>query len=937
METKNNRILLVEDDAIIALNQKMQLEKQGYQVLHSSTGEKAIDIVNSHRDEIDLILMDIDLGKGIDGTEAAEKILKKKEVPILFLSSHTEPAIVNKTEIITSYGYVVKNSGITVLHASIKMAFKLFSAHKDIQKHRNEAEEVNESLKLTNKNLITANKKLKRLERAIESTEDVIFITDLNGIITFINSQFTKIYGFKEDEIIGKANPRILNLINYSDEENTDFWNMLKEKHHHQKQFLNRSSTGEILTVEVTFAPIFDKNGDLKEFVQIHRDITQKLSTEEKLIQREDYLKFFSQFALEQANTETLKDLSKLILKQLMRLTNAIFVTYSDYDYENKILKNLQISTSKTIINSATKIAGKQILKTEVPVDENYFQDIVRDKIKTYHSLYEDTNGAVNQQISNALNKILKINEIWGLSYSIGENLYGVSAFAIGKNQTAPDKRVLEAFINLTAISQRRILLEKKYLLQIEELKKSKIIQKNLSSNTVTMESILDNYNESIWSVDKKLNYTFINTYFRKDYKEAYSIELTPGMYALSMTTKKQQNFWRPKYLAALKGERVSFDFTDGTLRNKKYFRINLNPIHSRGVIIGVSGISIDITKQTLTELEVKKTIERSQQYLDLAGVMFAAINKEGIITLVNKKLCEISAYREDELLGQNWIDLMIPENLKKEIIPLFQKFLSGELTTVKYNENPILTKTGEEKLIAWHNTILKDDEGNINGHLSSGTDITDQKKTENEIRKLLIEKELILQEVHHRIKNNMNTLISLISLQTSTVKSEETLNALLEIENRVRSMMVLYNTLYQSSDFQSASVKHYFSALIDNIIENFPNSNLISVKKDIADFQLDAKTIFNLGIIINEILTNSMKYAFNDNSSGELHVSVKFANNNLQIIIADNGIGFPDNINLNDNPGFGLKLIKMLVQQMEGSIRVENKKGSKFFISFKK
>ncbi len=121
------KILLVEDDPIVAMVGKKTLAKYGYNVLHASSGEMAVDAFASHQD-IDLVLMDIDLGYGVDGTEAAALILDQRDIPVVFLSSHTEPDIVEKTEKITSYGYVVKNSGSTILFASIKRAFKLFEA-----------------------------------------------------------------------------------------------------------------------------------------------------------------------------------------------------------------------------------------------------------------------------------------------------------------------------------------------------------------------------------------------------------------------------------------------------------------------------------------------------------------------------------------------------------------------------------------------------------------------------------------------------------------------------------------------------------------------------------------------------------------------------------------------------------------------------------------
>ena len=178
--TFGKSILLVEDDAILALLEKKQLLEEGYRVNHVTSGEKALDLVFGKREIFDLILMDIDLGNGIDGTETATQILKQLEVPILFLSSHTEREVVRKTETITSYGYVVKNSGFTVLDASIKMAFKLFDAHENIK-----------------------NKK-EHLETVLHSIGDAVIATDKEGIVVKMNPVAEYLTGWKFDEGQGK-------------------------------------------------------------------------------------------------------------------------------------------------------------------------------------------------------------------------------------------------------------------------------------------------------------------------------------------------------------------------------------------------------------------------------------------------------------------------------------------------------------------------------------------------------------------------------------------------------------------------------------------------------------------------------------------------------------------------------------------------------------
>src|SRR6056297_2153210 len=177
------KILLVEDEAILALSEAKMLEKNGYEVTTAYSGEKAIKAVASNSD-IDLILMDIDLGRGMDGTEAAQEILKKHDLPIAFLSSHTEPEIVEKTEGITSYGYIVKNSGETVIIAAIKMAFRLFEAKMKEKEHK-------EAL-LHSHNLMSY---------IIEHNQSAVAVHDKNLKYIYVSQQYLNQYNVRKRDV----------------------------------------------------------------------------------------------------------------------------------------------------------------------------------------------------------------------------------------------------------------------------------------------------------------------------------------------------------------------------------------------------------------------------------------------------------------------------------------------------------------------------------------------------------------------------------------------------------------------------------------------------------------------------------------------------------------------------------------------------------------
>ena len=193
-------ILLVEDEVLIAMQEAKQLEKEGYRVIRAHSGEDAVAMVKKASNTIALILMDINLGAGIDGTQAAQEILKENDIPILFLSSHTEPEVVAKTEKITSYGYVVKSSSPTVLFASIKMAFKLHAAHQALRQANEKLEAEIAERKQTEEALRKSEAKFRAV---VENSYDGILFGDVNAKISYRSPSYTRINGYTDEERLG--------------------------------------------------------------------------------------------------------------------------------------------------------------------------------------------------------------------------------------------------------------------------------------------------------------------------------------------------------------------------------------------------------------------------------------------------------------------------------------------------------------------------------------------------------------------------------------------------------------------------------------------------------------------------------------------------------------------------------------------------------------
>ncbi len=300
MSARRRTILLVDDEAIIAMAQAEDLEKEGYTVVLAGSGREAIDAVDRARGGIDLVLMDIDLGKGMDGTEAAREILATHDIPVVFLSSHTERAIVEKTEAITSYGYVVKSAGITVLAASIRMAFRLHDAHDRIQAKNMEIEAANEELEAANEELVRSQRDLIEGEKSLAISEeryrclfeqgsDAIFVADpATRRILDCNRKAEDLTGRTRDELLA-MNADLL----HTEDQRAPTMEYFREFVLGRREGTVESAvlTGEGMRVPVSISAGVVQAGGKSLLLGIFRDITDRTRIEEALRAQERRLR----------------------------------------------------------------------------------------------------------------------------------------------------------------------------------------------------------------------------------------------------------------------------------------------------------------------------------------------------------------------------------------------------------------------------------------------------------------------------------------------------------------------------------------------------------------------------------------------------------------------------------------------------------------------
>ncbi|MDI6790809.1 MAG: histidine kinase dimerization/phosphoacceptor domain -containing protein [Thermodesulfobacteriota bacterium] len=217
--------------------------------------------------------------------------------------------------------------------------------------------------------------------------------------------------------------------------------------------------------------------------------------------------------------------------------------------------------------------------------------------------------------------------------------------------------------------------------------------------------------------------------------------------------------------------------------------------------------------------------------------------------------------------------------------------------------------------------------------------DITDRKRAEEQIRASLREKEVLLKEIHHRVKNNLQVISSLLKLQSQYMQDKRDVEVFKESQNRIKSMALVHEKLYQSKDLASINFHEYVSLLVNGLFRSYGvNTDKIALKTDIEDIMLGVDIAIPCGLIINELVSNSLKYAFPENKEGEIKITLRTSDESaMALTVADNGIGMPGDLDLTNSGSLGLKLVKILTDQIDGQIDLDRSEGTKFRIDFKK
>ncbi len=306
-------------------------------------------------------------------------------------------------------------------------------------------------------------------------------------------------------------------------------------------------------------------------------------------------------------------------------------------------------------------------------------------------------------------------------------------------------------------------------------------------------------------------------------------------------------------------------------------------------------------------------------------------IGPDGTITDVNSATEKATGLTRQALIGTNFADYFTdPQKARAGYIKVFEE---GQVQDYGLE---LKHTDGSSIPVLYNASVYKDDEGHVTGVFAAARDITELRKAESALQESLKEKEVLLKEIHHRVKNNLMVVASIINLQSGMVDDSAVRVMMDECRKRIQVMSLIHNKLYRSSDLARINFREYADDLLTDLVRSYEGyHDGIAIAKDIGDFFFDIDTTIPLGLIVNELFSNAMKHAFPADMQGTITVKLERRPDRYELSVTDDGVGFPEDLDFTQTESLGMQLVVTLAEQLEGSIELIRDRGTTFRLAF--
>lgn len=403
----------------------------------------------------------------------------------------------------------------------------------------------------------------------------------------------------------------------------------------------------------------------------------------------------------------------------------------------------------------------------------------------------------------------------------------------------------------------------------------------------------------------------------------------------------------RNKLLKAINENGEVFDY-ELRLKDKDgrliYVSVNAHFIFdSNNRPVGVEGSIRNINERKNAENQLKLSQIRLANAMDLANLANWELDLPNQMFTFNDKFYSMIGTTVE---NEGGYQMSIEYYIKEYVHPEDAQFIAdGMKKSIEVNastfgtefEHRIIRRDGETRYMAIHIRVILPTETQNLYIYGTVQDITERKIVEEKLKESLEEKEMLLKEIHHRVKNNLMVISSLLNLQSQYINDKEALDIFKESQNRAKSMALIHERLYRSTDLKKIDFGDYIHTLATDLFHTYvPDPGRISLNMNVENVMVDINTTVPLGLIVNELVTNSMKHAFPEGRKGDIDIEFYKKDDEFTLVISDNGVGFPENIDFRNTASLGLQLVNNLVMQIDGEITLDKSHGTKFKITFR-